>query len=254
MTGGGAIAGSGASIGGSGGAESAVVLVSGGVDSAVCLALARSRGLRCFALSFDYGQRHRAELAAARRVAERLGAERHVVLGLDLRAFGGSALTADIPVPKDRGAAAGPDERGSLIPITYVPARNLVFLSLACGWAEVLGAGEVYIGVNAVDYSGYPDCRAEFIGAFERAVNLATRAGVEGRGVRVRTPLIEMSKAGIIRRGVELGVDFGETLSCYDPDGRGVACGRCESCAIRARGMEEAGVVDGGTGTGAGRA
>ncbi|MCE7974913.1 MAG: 7-cyano-7-deazaguanine synthase QueC [Leptolyngbya sp. PLA1] len=214
-----------------------VVLLSGGLDSAVCLAAARADGREAHALSFDYGQRHRHELLAAARVAESLGAASWRTLSLDLRAIGGSALTADIDVPKNRPDA--PSE----IPVTYVPARNLVFLSLAAGLAEVLDAREVYIGVNAVDYSGYPDCRPEFIGSFERTVALATRAGVRGEGVRVRCPLASLSKARIIELGARLGVDFSLTRSCYDPSGD-LACGECDSCRIRARGFAEAGVPD----------
>lgn len=214
----------------------AVVLLSGGLDSATTLAVARDAGLVCEALSFDYGQRHRHELDAARLVGERLGVSRHVVMPIDLRAFGASALTADIEVPK-----GGP---GDGIPVTYVPARNLIFLSFGVAHAESVGAGEVFAGVNAVDYSGYPDCRPEFIEAFERAANLATRVGVEAGGVRVRTPLIRLTKAEIIRLGVRLGVDYAWTRSCYDPDARGRACGSCDSCVIRRRGFEEAGVAD----------
>ncbi len=202
--------------------------------------MAHDEGLVCFALSFDYGQRHRHELDAARRVAEVVGVEQHIVMPIDLRAFGGSALTADIEVPKGRGVG----EMSAGIPVTYVPARNMIFLSFACAHAEVVGAREVIAGVNAVDYSGYPDCRPEFIEAFERAANLATKAGVEGRGVRVRTPLIRMTKAEIIRRGVGLGMDYALTHSCYDPDETGAACGACDSCAIRRRGFEDAGVPD----------
>jgi 7-cyano-7-deazaguanine synthase len=225
--------------------ERAVVLVSGGLDSAVALACARRDERECVALSFDYGQRHVQELAAAARVAQSLGAARHTVVRIDLRAVGGSALTGEIAVPKERGAAEE-------IPVTYVPARNLAFLSCAAGVAEVSGAREVYIGVNAVDYSGYPDCRAEFIRAFEQAANLGTKTGVEAiaRGdiwLRVRTPLLELSKAHIIRLGAELGVDLSLTHSCYDPVVRGadvLACGRCDSCAIRRSGFRDAGVKD----------
>ena len=215
----------------------AVVLVSGGLDSATCLAIARSEGHDCHALSFSYGQRHSAELAAAARVSERLGARRHRVMNIDLAAFGGSALTdASIAVPE--APTAG-------IPVTYVPARNTVFLSLALAWAEVLGARDIYIGVNAVDYSGYPDCRPEFVAAFERMANLATRAGVEGTApVRIRTPLISLTKAEIIRRGTELGVAFGDTVSCYQADAEGRACGRCDSCRLRREGFEAAGLPD----------
>jgi 7-cyano-7-deazaguanine synthase len=219
----------------------AVCLLSGGVDSAVCLALAASEGYECYALSFDYGQRHRVELEAARRVAQALGARRHVIVPLDLRAFGGSALTDDIAVPKARSDA----EMSSGIPVTYVPARNTVFLSLALAWAEVLGAADIFIGVNAIDYSGYPDCRPEFIEAFERMATLATKAGVEGSmNLRIRTPLILLSKAEIVAMGAKLGVNFGLTHSCYDPDGAGRACGACDSCLLRRRGFAEAGVPD----------
>ena len=216
----------------------AVVLVSGGLDSATCLAIARAEGFRCHALSFRYGQRHVAELAAAARVARDLGAVEHRIMQIDLAAFGGSALTdASIAVPE--GGASG-----QAIPVTYVPARNTVFLACALAWAEVLGAADIYIGVNAVDYSGYPDCRPEFIAAFERMASLATRAGVEGERLRVRTPLIQLSKAGIIRRGVELGVDYASTVSCYQADDAGAACGRCDSCRLRRAGFEAAGVPD----------
>lgn len=216
----------------------AIVLLSGGLDSATLPALARRDGFDVHALSFDYGQRHRVELEAARRVAIASGALRHVVFPLDLRVFGGSALTADIDVPKD-----GPMDTGA-IPVTYVPARNLVFLSLAAGYAETVGSRDLYIGVNAVDYSGYPDCRSEFIASFERTAALATKAGVEGRGVRVRTPLIDLSKHEIVALGGSLGVDFGLTSSCYDPTPAGLACGRCDSCRLRARGFERAGMPD----------
>ena len=233
-------------LGMSAGERRAVVLLSGGLDSAVALACARADGCRAYALSFDYGQRHRHELDAAARVAASMdvGPERRVTLKIDLRAFGCSALTADIDVPKDRPHEA----MGAGVPVTYVPARNLIFLSCAAAYAETLGARDLYIGVNAVDYSGYPDCRAEFIGAFERAANLGTRAGTEGgTPLRVRTPLVSMSKAEIIRRGAELSVDFALTHSCYDPVARGgdvLACGHCDSCALRRRGFEEAGVAD----------
>ncbi len=218
----------------------AVVLVSGGLDSAVTLAIARARGFRAHALSFDYGQRHRVELEAAARVAQALGAARHVVLRIDLRAFGGSALTDDLEVPKGRAEA----ELASGIPITYVPARNTIFLSFALGWAEVLGARDLFLGVNALDYSGYPDCRPEFVLAFERLANLATKAGVEGHALRVHAPLIDWTKARIIREGVDLGVDFAATISCYDPDPTGGACGGCDACALRRRGFAEAGLAD----------
>jgi len=215
----------------------AVVLVSGGLDSATCLAIARSEGFRCYALSFAYGQRHAAELRAAESVARTLGAAQHRVMNIDLAAFGGSALTDPrIDVPEQ--ASGG-------IPVTYVPARNTVFLSLALAWAEVLGARDIFIGVNAVDYSGYPDCRPEFIAAFEQLANLATRAGVEGaERIRIRTPLIELSKAAIIRRGTALGVDYGATVSCYKADATGRACGRCDSCRLRRDGFAAAQLPD----------
>lgn len=217
-------------------APKAVVLVSGGLDSATVLALASAAGRECHALSFDYGQRHRAELDAARRVSAALGAASHKVVCLDLRAIGGSALTDDsIAVPET--ASAG-------IPVTYVPARNTVFLAIALGWAEVLGAQEIFIGVNAVDYSGYPDCRPEFIRAFEQLANLATRAGVEGQTLRIQAPLQTLTKADIIRRGSALGVDFSLTLSCYQPTDSGLACARCASCQLRAAGFAAAGVSD----------
>lgn len=228
-----------------------MVLLSGGLDSAVALAAARAEGFDCHALSFDYGQRHRHELDAAGRVAAQLGAVEHRTVSLDLRTIGGSALTADIAVPK--GNAPGPlppagDRRGGAgdphIPVTYVPARNLVFLSIAAGYAETLGASDLFIGVNAIDYSGYPDCRPEFIRSFEQTVNLGTKAGVEGARFNVRTPLIRLSKAEIVRLGRELGVDFALTHSCYDPTPEGLACGGCDSCRIRRRGFEEAGVQD----------
>jgi len=230
----------------------AVVLLSGGMDSAVTLAMARRLGFRCFALSFDYGQRHRHELAAAKRVAEAIGAERHVTLGLDLRAFGGSALTADIPVPKDRLRDDTPRGRRTKaeIPVTYVPARNAIFLACALGFAESVGARALFIGANAVDYSGYPDCRPAFIRAFERMANLATRDGADdaeaGRGAhfRVHAPLMRMGKADIVRAGTELGVNFGLTHTCYDPGPRGKACGHCDACALRAAGFAEAGLRD----------
>ena len=219
----------------------AVCLLSGGLDSTTCLAVARRRGYECYALSFDYGQRHRIELISARQLAQKMGAVRHVVIPVDLRVFGGSALTADIAVPKNRGAA----EMGAGIPVTYVPARNTVFLSFALAWAEVLEAGDIFIGVNAIDYSGYPDCRPEFIDAFTKMANLATRAGVEGRtAIRIHAPLIELSKADIIRLASDLGVEFGLTHSCYDPDEVGRPCGLCDSCVLRKKGFAEAGLVD----------
>jgi 7-cyano-7-deazaguanine synthase len=215
----------------------AVCLLSGGLDSATVLAYARRESYRCYALSFDYGQRHRAELDAAARVASSLGAAEHRVVSIDLRAFGGSALTADIAVPKT-GLGQG-------IPITYVPARNTVFLSFALAWAEVIESSDVFIGVNAIDYSGYPDCRPEFIAAFENMANLATKAGVEGRTrLKIHTPLIRLSKCEIIQLGAQLGVDFAWTHSCYDPDERGRSCGACDSCRLRLKGFAEAGLED----------
>jgi 7-cyano-7-deazaguanine synthase len=221
-------------------ARRAVVLLSGGVDSSTTLAVARQREFETYALSFRYGQRHDVEVEAARRVAQALGAARHEIITIDLRAFGGSALTDDIAVPKDRTAS----EIGRSIPITYVPARNTIFLSIALGWAEVLEARDLVIGVNALDYSGYPDCRPAFVRAFEALAAVATRAGVEGARFRVHTPLIAMSKADIIRRGVELGLDYALTRSCYDPRPSGRPCGGCDSCVLRARGFREAGVPD----------
>lgn len=222
------------------GVRRCVVLLSGGLDSATTLAVARDQGFACYAISFAYGQRHELELEAARRVAAQLGASQHITVPLDLRQFGGSALTADIAVPKDRSDA----QMGEGIPITYVPARNLVFLSLATGYAEVLGARDVFLGVNAVDYSGYPDCRPEFIRSFEATANLATKAGVEGHGLRVHAPLIDMPKSEIIRVGTRLGVDFGLTHSCYDPTVEGLACGHCDSCQLRAKGFADAKIAD----------
>ncbi len=215
----------------------AVVLVSGGLDSATTLAIAREQGFECYALSFDYGQRHRCELAASAEVAESLDAAEHRTFTLDLRQFGGSALTDDAIEVPDAGGAEG-------IPVTYVPARNTVFLSLALAWAEVLAARDIFIGVNAVDYSGYPDCRPEFIEAFEQMANLATKAGVEGHPVTIHAPLIELSKAEIIRTGTGLGVDYAQTLSCYNPTAEGLACGRCDSCRLRAEGFAAAGLPD----------
>lgn len=217
-------------------APRAVVLVSGGLDSATTLAIARAAGRECYALSFDYGQRHRVELEAAGRVAARLGAREHRTMRIDFAGIGGSALTdPTIAVPEH--ASAG-------IPVTYVPARNTVFLALALGWAEVLDAREIYLGVNAVDYSGYPDCRPEFIAAFERLATLATKAGVEGASFAIRAPLIELSKAEIIGRGIALGVDYRLTVSCYQPDEAGRACGRCDACRLRRAGFATAGVPD----------
>jgi 7-cyano-7-deazaguanine synthase len=216
--------------------KKAVVLVSGGLDSATVLAIARRQDYACYALSFDYGQRHRVELQAAARVAAAMGAVEHKTMTLDLAGIGGSALTDP--------AIAVPEQAGDGIPVTYVPARNTVFLALALGWAEVLGAQDIFIGVNAVDYSGYPDCRPEFIAAFEKTANLATKAGVEGRHFHIHTPLIQMSKARIIQEGVGLGVDYALTVSCYQADAQGRACGRCDSCRLRREGFAAAGVPD----------
>lgn len=216
--------------------KKAVVLVSGGLDSTTVLAIAQSEGYECYTLSFDYGQRHRAELAAAQRTAEVMGAAKHKVVKLDLRTIGGSALTdeeIDVPEQETEG-----------IPVTYVPARNTVFLSIALGWAEVLGAQDIFIGVNAVDYSGYPDCRPDYIAAYETMANLATKAGVEGQRLHIRTPLINLTKAEIIQRGLALGVDYGLTVSCYQATEAGEACGKCDSCRLRKAGFDSAGVVD----------
>ena len=213
----------------------AVVLVSGGMDSAVTLAIARAEGFECFALSVNYGQRHESELQAADRVCAMLGAAAHKEVRVDLRSFGGSALTADIAVP---------ELPTSGIPVTYVPARNTIMLSVALSWAEVLGAQDVFCGVNAVDYSGYPDCRPEYIKAFEVMANLATQAGVEGNTLRIRTPIIALSKADIVREGLRLGVDFAQTVSCYQADAAGLACGKCDACRLRAEGFRSAGVPD----------
>jgi 7-cyano-7-deazaguanine synthase len=219
----------------------AIVLLSGGLDSTTTLAIARARGFTPYALTVAYGQRHAAELEAARRVARAMGVAEHKVLELDLRAFGGSALTADVPVPRHRTDA----EMSRGIPVTYVPARNTIFLSLALAWAEVLGAWDLFLGVNVLDYSGYPDCRPEFIEAFERLANLATRAGVEGRRrFTVHTPLIRLTKKEILRTGLDLGVDYGLTLSCYDPDDTGAACGACDACRLRLKGFRELGIED----------
>ncbi len=215
----------------------AVVLYSGGLDSTTCLAIATSEGFSPYAVSFAYGQRHSYELRVAKANARRMGALEHLVVEFDLRLMGGSALTAEIDVPKE-GV-------GDAIPVTYVPARNTIFLSFALGWAEVLGAFDIYIGVNALDYSGYPDCRPEYIAAYEAMANLATKAGVEGAGhFRIHTPLIDLSKADIIRRGIALGVDYGLTHSCYDPTPEGLSCGRCDSCRLRLKGFSEAGLTD----------
>jgi 7-cyano-7-deazaguanine synthase len=219
----------------------AVILLSGGLDSATALAIAKSEGYRPYALSFRYGQRHSVELDAARRVAAAAGVERHVVADIDLRVFGGSALTDDIAVPHH----AHPDDLDDTIPITYVPARNTIFLSFALAWAETLHADDVFIGVNALDYSGYPDCRPEYIGAYEQMANLATKAGVDGRQrLRIHTPLIDLTKAETIERGLALGVDYSLTHSCYDPTPEGRACGTCDSCLLRLRGFAELGLED----------
>jgi 7-cyano-7-deazaguanine synthase len=218
----------------------AVVLLSGGLDSATALAIAREQSYERYALSFRYGQRHDVELDAAARVAAAVGVERHAVLDIDLAAFGGSALTGDIDVPHDRDV----DDLGDDIPVTYVPARNTVFLSLALAWAETLDAEAIVLGVNALDYSGYPDCRPEYLDAFQRMAALATKAGVEGKPVRIEAPLLHLSKAEIIERGRSLGVDYALTHSCYDPGAGGRACGTCDSCLLRARGFEQLGLVD----------
>jgi len=221
--------------------KKAVVLLSGGLDSATVLAIAKSHGYELYALSFSYGQRHIFELEAARRVAASIGVAAHRIAVIDLRVFGGSALTGDIAVPKGRSA----DEMARGIPITYVPARNTIFLSFALAWAEALGSSDIFIGVNALDYSGYPDCRPEFIEAFEKMANLATKAGVEGRqALRIHTPLIALTKAEIVRRGTELGVDYGLTSSCYDPSPTGAPCGQCDSCLLRRKGFSENGLED----------
>jgi 7-cyano-7-deazaguanine synthase len=225
----------------SNGLKKAVVLLSGGLDSATVLAIAREEGYELYALSFAYGQRHAIELEAASRVAASIGVASHQIASIDLRAFGGSALTSDTEIPKGRTA----DEMSHGIPITYVPARNTIFLSFALAWAEVLGSSDIFIGVNALDYSGYPDCRPEFIEAFEKMANLATKAGVEGRqALKIHTPLIALSKAEIIRTGIALGVDYGLTSSCYDPGSSGEPCGECDSCALRQKGFWENGIDD----------
>ena len=218
----------------------AIVLLSGGLDSTTVLAIAMSRGFMPYALSFQYGQRHGIELEAAKRVAEAQNVARHIIVGIDLRVFGGSALTDDIPVPKDRDAT----EMSTGIPVTYVPARNTILLSLALGYAEVLGADDLFIGVNAVDYSGYPDCRPEFIAAYQAMARLATKAGVEGAQTTIHTPLIDWTKAQIIQNGTALGVDYALTVSCYQADAEGRACGKCDSCRIRREGFRAAGVPD----------
>ena len=221
--------------------KKAVVLLSGGVDSTTILAIAQSQGYDVYTMSFRYGQRHVLELDSAKRISEKMGVKKHVIVDIDLRAFGGSALTDDIDVPKERSD----QEIGTGIPITYVPARNTIFLSFALAWAETLDSDTIFIGVNALDYSGYPDCRPEYIEAYQRMGNLATKAGVEGTAkLKIETPLISMTKAQIIQKGAELGVDYGLTLSCYDPDPQGKACGACDSCLLRIKGFEEAGVED----------
>lgn len=221
--------------------KKAVVLLSGGLDSATVLAIARSEGYACHAMSFRYGQRHAAELAAARKVAKAMVSQQHIIVDIDLRAFGGSALTSDIPVPKGRSSA----EMGADIPITYVPARNTIFLSFALAWAETLSSSDIFIGVNALDYSGYPDCRPGYIQAYQTMANLATRAGVEGKQhLAIHTPLISLTKAQIIRRGLELGVDYSLTSTCYDPDPQGRACGQCDACLLRLKGFAENGMKD----------
>jgi len=215
----------------------AVVLLSGGLDSATALAFAKNEGFDCCALTVDYGQRNKIEMTRAKIIAEKLGAFNYKVISIDMRQIGGSALTADIPVPKER-------EMDDSIPITYVPARNTIMLSVALGLSEAIGAQNIFIGVNAVDYSGYPDCRPDFIEAFEKTANLATRAGVEGDKFTIHTPLINLSKAEIIKLGTKLGVDYSLTLSCYDPDGKGRACGKCDTCVLRRQGFEQAGIPD----------
>jgi 7-cyano-7-deazaguanine synthase len=220
--------------------KKAVVLLSGGIDSTTVLAIAKSEGYACHAMSFDYGQRHKSELEAANVIARVMGVETHIIQKLDLRAIGGSTLISEAEVPKDRSES----EMSGSIPSTYVPARNTIFLSHALGWAEVLNAADIFIGVNALDYSGYPDCRPEYIKAFERMANLATRAGVEGKHLNIRTPLIDLTKARIIQKGVGLGVDYSLTRSCYDPDTAGRACGHCDSCQLRRKGFREAGISD----------
>jgi 7-cyano-7-deazaguanine synthase len=221
--------------------RNAVVLLSGGLDSTTVLAIAQAEGFTAYALSFDYGQRHATELAAASRIADAAGVAGHVVATIDLRVFGGSALTSDIAVPKGRSEA----DMGGGIPITYVPARNTIFLSFALAWAETLGASDIFVGVNALDYSGYPDCRPEYIEAYERMANLATKAGVEGtQELAIHAPLMQLSKEGIIRRGLALGVDYAVTQSCYDPDAQGRACGHCDACRLRLRGFAAVGVPD----------
>jgi 7-cyano-7-deazaguanine synthase len=222
--------------------QKAVVLLSGGLDSSTTLAVAKSQGYLLYALTFRYGQRHQMEIEAAKRIARRFQVAEHKIFEVGLDRFGGSALTAEIEIPKDRGLEDIPKD----IPVTYVPARNIIFLSLALAWAEVLGARDIFIGVNALDYSGYPDCRPEFIEAFEQMAALGTKAGVEGRGIKIHTPLIHLNKARIIKKGLELGVDFSLTSTCYDPSPRGEACGKCDACLLRLKGFAEAGIDDPG--------
>ncbi len=221
-------------------ARPAVVLLSGGLDSSTCLAIAHSEGFEPYAMTFRYGQRHEQELQSAERVAAQLGVAKHIIVDIDLKQFGGSALTGDHAVPKSQSV----DEIGDQIPITYVPARNTVFLSFALGWAEVLGAQDIFIGVNALDYSGYPDCRPEFIDAFQQMANLATKTGVEGHSMTIHTPLIQLTKAQIVARGIELGVDYSLTISCYDPFDNGESCGQCDACLLRRRGFVENNIED----------
>lgn len=220
--------------------KKAVILLSGGIDSATTLAIAKDSGYEVYALSFRYGQRHHFELQAARKIAREMNLKKHLVMDIDLSSFGGSALTDNISVPKKEKV----EDIGKSIPVTYVPARNIIFLSLALGWAEVLGSTDIFIGVNQVDYSNYPDCRTEFIEAFERAANLGTKIGVESGKIGIHTPLISLRKAEIIKKGIELGVDYSLTHSCYDPDDKGRACGKCDSCLLRKKGFREAGVED----------
>lgn len=220
--------------------KKAVILLSGGLDSTTTLAIAKSEGFDLYTLSFQYGQRHVAELVAAERVATTFGVTQHVVLPIDLRVFGGSALTSEIAVPKGRPL----EEMALGIPVTYVPARNTIFLSMALAWAEVLQANDIFIGVNALDYSGYPDCRPEFVEAYQRMANLATKAGVEGQNLRIHTPLLNLTKSEIVKKGLELGVDYSVTSTCYDPSPDGEACGECDSCLLRLKGFAENGIVD----------
>ena len=220
--------------------KKAVVLLSGGLDSSTVLAIAKNKGFEAYALTFRYGQRHNVEIESAKRVGQQFGVKEHVVADIDLKLFGGSALTSEMDVPKDRSL----EEMEKEIPITYVPARNTIFLSFALAWAEVLDSNDIFIGVNAVDYSGYPDCRPEYIEAYERMANLATKTGVEGQKVKIHTPLIDLTKAEIINLGIKLGVDYSKTLTCYDPTESGAACGKCDSCLLRLKGFEENKIKD----------